>query len=52
VTATPKNAEENGDFQDDEALELARIDPELQRLIDAWPDLPAAIRRAMLALIG
>jgi hypothetical protein len=27
-------------------------DPDLQRLIDAWPTLPEPIRRAMLALIG
>jgi hypothetical protein len=52
MTATPEIAEENCDFQDDEALEIARIDPELQRLINAWPDLPAPIRRAIHALIG
>jgi hypothetical protein len=27
-------------------------DPDLQRLIDAWPTLPESIRRAILALIG
>ncbi len=28
------------------------IDPDLARVVSAWPDLPDAIRRAMLALIG
>jgi hypothetical protein len=29
-----------------------QFDPELAKIIAAWPSLPAAIRRAMLALIG
>ncbi len=36
------------------AQTLARetqIDPDLARVIDAWPELPEAIRRAMLALV-
>jgi hypothetical protein len=28
------------------------LDPELARVIAAWPDLPEAIRRAVLALVG
>jgi hypothetical protein len=28
----------------------SQIDPALARIIDAWPALPEAIRRAMLAL--
>ena len=32
--------------------ESAEIDPELSRLIEAWPTLPEAIRRAIQALIG
>jgi hypothetical protein len=28
------------------------MDPDRQRLIDAWPTLPESIRRAILALIG
>jgi hypothetical protein len=28
------------------------IDPDLVRIIDAWPALPEPIRRAMLALIS
>jgi hypothetical protein len=28
------------------------IDPDLARVVSAWPDLPEAIRRAVLALIG
>jgi hypothetical protein len=27
-------------------------DPDLARVVDAWPALPDAIRRAVLALIG
>jgi hypothetical protein len=37
------------------AQTLARktaIDPELARVMDAWPELPARIRAAVLALIG
>jgi hypothetical protein len=51
VTATPEILEENSDFQDDEAPELAR-ETDLAKTIAAWPTLPDAIRRAMLALIG
>jgi hypothetical protein len=28
------------------------LDPELARLVDAWPTLPDPIRRAMLALLS
>jgi hypothetical protein len=31
---------------------FTRTDPNLQRLIDAWPTLPEPIHRAILALIG
>jgi hypothetical protein len=34
------------------AAEIQSIDPDLACLINAWPDLPPAIRRAVLALIG
>jgi hypothetical protein len=51
VTATPENAEENSDFHDDEALQIAR-DPALARIIAAWPALTEPIKRAILALIG
>jgi hypothetical protein len=27
-------------------------DPDLARVVEAWPTLPPAIRRAMLALVG
>jgi hypothetical protein len=30
----------------------AALDPELARIVAAWPKLPEPIRRAMLALIG
>jgi hypothetical protein len=30
----------------------AEIDPDLTRVVTAWPDLPAHIRAAVLALIG
>jgi hypothetical protein len=51
VTATAENAEENSDFQDHEALELAR-DADLARIVAAWPSLAGPIKRAMFALIG
>ena len=28
------------------------VDPDLRRVVDAWPTLPEPIRRAMLALVG
>jgi hypothetical protein len=31
---------------------VAREMPNLARVVAAWPDLPAAIRRAVLALVG
>jgi hypothetical protein len=37
------------------AQSLARetqIDPDLARVVSAWPDLPEAIRRAVLALVN
>ena len=30
----------------------AEADPDLSRVVAAWPELPEAIRRAVLALIG
>jgi hypothetical protein len=32
--------------------QLVENDPELARLVEAWPTLPDAIRRAILALIS
>jgi hypothetical protein len=29
-----------------------QFDSDLQRLIDAWPTLPAHLKRAMLAMLG
>jgi hypothetical protein len=29
-----------------------QFDSDLQRLIDAWPSLPAQLKRAMLAMLG
>jgi hypothetical protein len=50
MAATPEIAEENSDFQDDEALELAR-DPDLAKIVAAWSTLAEPIKRAMVALI-
>jgi hypothetical protein len=33
------------------ALEVAATDPDLARILDAWPALAEPIRRAVLALI-
>ena len=30
----------------------APADPDLARVVEAWPDLPEPLRRAVLALIG
>jgi len=30
----------------------AEIDPDLARVVTAWPDLPTHIRAAVLALVG
>jgi hypothetical protein len=30
---------------------MASIDVELQRIIEAWPNLPASIRKAILGLV-
>jgi hypothetical protein len=34
------------------ATESRPIDPGLVRIVEAWPNLPEAIRKAMLALAG
>jgi hypothetical protein len=51
VTASHEFPEENDDFQALLAPQLAR-DADLAQIVAAWPTLPDAIRRAMLALIG
>jgi hypothetical protein len=32
--------------------ESVQTDPELARVVTAWPDLPAHIKAAVLALVG
>jgi hypothetical protein len=49
--ATPEIPEENSSFQECAALGAAR-NAGLDKIAAAWPSLPDAIRRAMLALIG
>jgi hypothetical protein len=34
------------------SLPAAPIDPDLARIVMAWPDLPEPIRRAMLAMVA
>jgi hypothetical protein len=51
MTATAEILEEDCEFQALLALELAR-DAKLARIVAAWPTLPDAIRRAMLALVN
>jgi hypothetical protein len=46
-----KNTGKNAVLQEGAALGAA-VDAKLARIIAAWPTLPDAIRRAMLALIG
>ena len=38
--------------RDSQCDSLPPIDPDLAKVIAAWPSLPAPIRRAILALIG
>jgi hypothetical protein len=45
----------SGDAPDSVARQLpagSRIDPNLARVVTIWPDLPAHIRAAVLALVG
>ena len=55
--ATRGNPEENADLQKGAApgaavgAENGPIDPDLARVIEAWPKLPAAIRAGVLAMI-
>jgi len=55
--APPLNLEENDDFGEgaanSTAFETAKgtLDPELARVIEAWPTLPPAIREAILAML-
>ncbi|MBY0461225.1 MAG: hypothetical protein K2V38_28205 [Gemmataceae bacterium] len=43
--ATPGGAESG-------ALARIDLDPDLSRIVAAWPDLPAPIKAAILALVG
>jgi len=50
---TLENAEKTQVFTAvDTNFDTTAKDPELARVVAAWPNLPDAIRRAMLALIG
>ena len=57
LRATPVNVEENIHSRDCAApgaavgAENGPIDPDLARVIEAWPKLPAAIRAGVLAMI-
>jgi hypothetical protein len=33
------------------SLAISTLDPDLETLTDAWPDLPPAIKRAVMALV-
>ena len=47
----PSGAIETADF-DDERTTGAPNYPDLELVVNAWPDLPDPIRRAVLALVG
>lgn len=50
---TPITYENTADSATGSAQQKAQqIDPNLAQIVAAWPKLPDAIRRAMLALIG
>jgi hypothetical protein len=50
----PCNGNTYGDAVGEVALRVAQLptDPDLARVVEAWPHLPEAIRRAVLALVG
>jgi hypothetical protein len=49
---TADSIKTSGDCQERLSALLAQIDPKLAELVNAWPDLPAHIRAAVLALVG
>jgi hypothetical protein len=53
--ASPATATGSASSPDSVARQLpteAEIDPDLSRVIDAWPTLPAQLRAAVMALVG
>ncbi len=48
---SPKQAARNPAQLPTAPVEIA-LDPDLARVVAAWPTLPDAIRRALLALVG
>jgi hypothetical protein len=48
---SPASDAESGALHDDFG-ELPPTDPDLARVVEAWPTLPDPIRRAMMALLG
>lgn len=54
----PQNTSKTHDFELGGAesgalpLDFDQFEPDLQRVIDAWPTLPEAIRAGILAMIG
>jgi hypothetical protein len=50
LVCTPVCTESSKQLPDDPHFGL-QIDPDLARILDAWPALAPAIRRAMLALV-
>jgi hypothetical protein len=57
LTSTPTNAlahslaRESQKGPDSSPLEGAKIDPDLARLVDAWPTLPPTVKRMILAAL-
>ena len=51
-TPTPYGVYDNADSDVAPRVALNPADPDLARVVEAWPDLPGALRRAVLALIG
>jgi hypothetical protein len=48
TTLSPEGGAKSGSA----AVEIRPIDPDLARVVTAWPELPEAIRRAVLALVN
>ena len=52
ISQKPSEKSPASETRDAESDAVSPIDPDFARVVAAWPTLPAAIRRAILGLIG
>ena len=48
---TPRKHGENAKVRNRQRARQLHFDPDLQRIVDLWPNLSEAVRRAVLALV-